>query len=356
MSDKSNALQHICVLGSNGQVGLEVCLFLSDWSGVHVMPISRTLYGSALLHHLGLECRHGQLADEKQAADLLQNGTLVADFGWPSNAIGKLGEIRRRISNAIHHAPTEARYVFISTQSVYRLDPSKPRFSTYSLSKRYAERIALLEGKRMGRSVYVLRLGQVHGPLQRVSKAIISAFRPQAALVPSLRSYTVFTYSIAEALANIALGREEPGIYTVFSNPEWRWPEMHEYYAKWTGIPSTALEEPVPVSRHSLPSRIWHTLRTPFADEILRQKDLIEWCGSRLLPEYTAQLRLNHYRRRAASEISRLFAEQCWRPYGQMVEVDGRRLVSLSDTRPFILAKNRALFDRVRASAPPIRA
>jgi len=342
----------ICILGANGQVGMEVCLFLSEWNKVQVTPVCRTQYGSALLRRLGLDCRHGRLADEAQAAGLLQGASLVADFGWPTVTIGKMDAICRQIKNAIRNAPTGAPYVFISTQSVFHIDPAGPKFTGYRLSKRHAEKTAIREGRKAGRAVYVLRLGQVHGPLQSVSRAICREFRSEQAAVPALNSYAVFTYSIAEALVNIAAGREKPGTYTLIATPSWRWPEVHAYYARWTEIASQAQEEPVKSKTNSFWSRVRGVVREGCLSELFRHKEFIEYFGNHLFPKKMQRMRLLHYRRQAAAEVDQLRALQIWRPYGQKVEIPGVRLSSLSDVRDGIFSKNQWLLRRIQSASP----
>jgi hypothetical protein len=53
--------------------------------------------------------------------------------------------------------------------------------------------------------------------------------------LPDTVSDTVFAYSIAEALANIAAGKEKPGVYTLMSTPDWHWRDIYDYYCEETG-------------------------------------------------------------------------------------------------------------------------
>lgn len=350
MDAKGNS--QIVVLGANGQVGLEVCLFLSDMPDVQVTPVSRTEYGLVLLRRLGIAGRYGRMTSETEAGRLLRGAALVADFGWPTNTIGKMDEICRQIQNAIRQSPDGVPYVFISTQSVFSLDPSNPQITAYRLSKRRAEQTAIREGRRTGHPVYVLRLGQVHGPLQSVSKIIIREFRAETAFVPAVDSYAVFTYSIAEALANIAAGRSTPGVYTMLAHPQWRWPEVHAYYSRWTGINSEAIEEPLRPEASSPFTRMWQTLRGFFGNELFRQREMAEFFGTSLFPQKLRRLRLAHYRQQAAAEIGQLRASQSWRSYGQKVSIPGRRFTVMRDIRGEIFDKNQWLMARIRAVSP----
>ena len=336
--------QKICLLGANGQVGMEVCLLLSSWPKVEVVPVTRTDYGAALLRRFGLEVRLSGQSAPAMLSEALVGACLVTDFGWPHNAAGKLPRLRERIRRTMLAAPAGAPYVLISTQSVRRLDPAAPRFSIYGLSKGHVERFAVQEGRRQGRPVYVLRLGEVHGPFQGVSRGLVSEFRAERAIVPAMRSYSVFTYTVAEALVNIAAGREVPGTYLLYSEPRWRYAELHNYYSRWTGKPSEAIEEGVSSSGSSLTRRMLGALRACAGAELMRCKDVIEYWAARFAPERMGLARMHHHRKRAAAEVAGYLRGREWRPYGQKTELEGGSLRCLTDVRPFILEKNRGLW------------
>ncbi len=353
-SGMSGSAKRICVIGANGQVGVEVSAILSAWPEIEVAPVTRSEFGAVVLRRLGLDCRHGRMANEGDAKRVLSDCGLVADFGWPGRTVGRLEDLARQIRNAVRHAAPGAPYVFISTQSVYQLDPAVSEFSAYRIAKLYAEKIALEEGRKLGRPVYVLRLGQVHGPTQSVSRAIVKEFRPELAYVPELKSYAVFTYTVAEALVHILQGKEQPGVYTLVSSPEWSWQEMHAYFGAWTGMATRSVLVPPVVARASAWQRLRRCVAGWIHHEVFRQKDLLEHWGMKVVPEKTRGTRLKHYRNRAAAEVGQWLEDERWRPYGQKVEIPGARLRSLSDVRPFILEKNRELNRRFEALGPSV--
>ena len=77
--------------------------------------------------------------------------------------------------------------------------------TTYAADKRYLERHAQSYNKK--RDIYVLRLSQVHGILQTVSREFMEETASGNVTLPfsaDTDSYTVFCYSIAEEMINIA--------------------------------------------------------------------------------------------------------------------------------------------------------
>ena len=323
----------IGVIGANGQVGAEVCLFLHARDDVEVVPIARSAYSTSLLRRCGLTCRHGSFSRPDEAAQLGAGCDVLADFSWPRGTPDQIrGFIRSNVANGVRYSPENSRYVFVSTQSVFKLTSGEPLYRVYGRTKRQAESLVRWWGKRLGRPVYVLRAGQVHGVLQTVSQDLKRAMRAGPTVIPGLDSFTVFAFTIAEALAHIALGLEAPGTYTLVSVPPWSWKDIHTYYANQVHVTPSLLEEPVPAT----PAR-WsrvgpRVLLTPLWRLAQRYRDLLNDLAYRVSPEIAERARTAYLRRRARQEIVRT-ASPPWRPYLQERPVPGRRLVSLSDSR-----------------------
>ena len=251
----------IAIIGANGQVGQEVCLFLNLMKDVNVVPISRTTYGTALLTRLGLSCRVGSVENPSQAKQLLSGCDLVADFALPR---GLCADVRRvthtLITSCVTNAPAGASYVYASTLMAFGTGPSEKEFSwrriprtIYASNKRYGERLALRLSRKNHREAFILRLGQVHGELQQASKGVESQMRPETAYIPDCPAYSVFCYTIAEALVNISRGEETPGVYSLVSSPEWTWDEMYRYFAARAGIdPEIVLVNEAPAASSML--------------------------------------------------------------------------------------------------------
>jgi hypothetical protein len=202
----------------------------------------------------------------------------------------------------------------------------------YSASKRHGERLAVRLGRKLGKEVYVLRLGQVHGELQGVTRNILWSLRRETAYVPRSVSYTVFTYTIAEALANIAAGRERPGVYSLVSAPEWSWREVHEYYCRRAGIEPRIVEEPCP-PRPSFRPDAW--LRQRIMALARANQELGLAYVLRHLPALELRARSRYHTQRAAAEIAEARGADRYRPFRGVVvgDVPGRRLQHLSDSR-----------------------
>jgi nucleoside-diphosphate-sugar epimerase len=330
----------IGVIGANGQVGSEVCLFLRDWPGVRVVPICRNHFGSTLLRRAGLACRHGAVSSPESARELLEGCDLIADFSLPG---GLATEVRsascRTLENAILHGPARAPFVYASTMMAFGMPAEGGgRFrhhlfarTVYGANKRWAERCARRMARRAGRPMYALRIVQVHGELQAVSRAWLDAL-PDAPIAPSdAESYTVFAGTIAEALVQIATGHERPGTYTLVSSPPWTWREVHAHYCRRLGIEPPLRSDPPRASAARSASRALLERAKAFA---IRRRDL---ATGYVLPRFPAlEMRAMswHHRRQAQAEITAMEAPRARHgdvPYSG--PIPGARLHSLSDSR-----------------------
>lgn len=327
-------MRTIGIIGGNGQVGSEVSLFLSQIPGIRVIPISRSVYGSTLLRHCGLECRHGSLSSSVEARRLLEGCDLVADFSAPH---GNPQEIRkviaRNINFAIGNSPDAKQYVYISSHAIFRHTAKQARYRYYARAKLYGEQMARRAGRAAKKEVYILRIGQVHGPLQGISQDYISQLREEEAVLPDLPSLVVFCFTIAEALVNVANYKETPGTYTLVSVPAWRPEEVHAYYCGLVGMESrTRMEMPRPPTFGQSLRRIARETAEPVWREILGERELIDDLLLKCAPELARSFRSKYYVNRAASEFA-MRDSLAWRPILQDFDAPGRRMRSLSDSR-----------------------
>jgi nucleoside-diphosphate-sugar epimerase len=340
----------IGVIGANGQVGSEVCLYLSRMADVRVIPICRNELSSAFIRRAGLEVRHGRIADPAEAPRLLAGCDVVADLSLPKGLASELrSAYRTNITQALRYAPAGTRYVFASTIMAFGMDGGSRSLAdhtvartVYGATKRYAERHAERQGRRFGHETYILRLGQVHGEMQAVSRGMIRALRDETALVPDGPSWTVFTFSVAEALVNIARGLEKPGRYTMVSTPEWSWQEVYEFYCREAGIqPRVSVEQEDP--RDSAGQRLGALARhvvDPLLALVVRRREVVAGHLLYAFPGLEHRMMALHGCRNARREVAAARRRGKFRPFEALFRgrAPGPRLTSLSDTRTSMAA------------------
>ena len=353
----------IGIIGANSQVGTETCLFLSGMEDVRVVPICRGEASSVFLRRCGLDCRIGSLDSAERAIELLADCDVVADFSLPRGASSTIRSvIDRMVGLAIRHAPARARYVYISSMMAFGMPgrgggfrPRRISRTLYGATKRHAERLALRLGREHGREVWALRLGQVHGELQEVSRQLVRGLLARTAIVPRGPSCTVFVFSIAEALVQIGAGRERPGTYTLLSSPEWTWAELLNHFAARAGVPVSVEESLAPTAPLSWISEAATRMKQAGIQTASRAaqsaRETVAGYGLHYFPEFERRLRAAYYRRRAQAEIDADRLASSYRPFADCFHgrMPGKRLLSLSDSRHTMAGpaeKVRLLIDR----------
>ena len=236
-------VKNIVVLAANGQVGLELCLYLRDFEHISVKAIVRTEYAATILKRLSIQCLVGDISKSEATQEAINQADLVFDLAAPSS--GFINEIKKfyqlRLSEIFTYMRKETSFVFASTQAAFGYkEPLHavlkyyffPR-SVYAANKRYAERLCKKLGKRYVINTYIFRLAEVHGVLQ-TSRAVIKdkIKKDYTFTINNTPANTIFVYEIAKALENITQQKERPGLYTMVSNHSWTWLEIIQYYAK----------------------------------------------------------------------------------------------------------------------------
>ena len=231
----------IAILGANGQVGAEVCLLLRQMGGMDLIPICRSRSGSAFLRWQGFACRHGRPADPQEAARLLGDCDVIANFALSG---GNPAQIRITedllVRNAFEHSPAGATIIHFSTQSVYG-DPRPGRLvrwrNPYGRAKLLTERTVRSAQRRWHKPAFILRLGHVCGELQGISQDMRRELLEGRAVLPDVdvASNTVLTVVIAAAIRQIATRTVEPGTYDLMNCPHWTWRQAYAYEAQRCG-------------------------------------------------------------------------------------------------------------------------
>ncbi|HEX3660176.1 MAG TPA: NAD-dependent epimerase/dehydratase family protein [Acidobacteriaceae bacterium] len=331
----------IALVGGNSQVATEVALFLRVTSETEVVPVCRSVPGSAFLRHCGFTCRIGDMTDPETARRMLEGVDLAVDF---SRSDGTAGEIRRRmtasITNLVRYSPAGCRLAYTSTEMAFGLGAGDTHLrsraiarTTYGATKRYAEKLIQRLAAQAGKEAYVLRLGQVHGELQSVSAGMRARFRENRPLaMPNSISDTVFAYTIAEALLHIAEGRERPSLYTLMSTPDWHWEDIYRFYSAECGVdPPLMLYS---VSATSFLRRSTDAVRGAAKAMLLRNREVI---GSNLLwrlPRLEQRMFARYRAQNAEKEILPINSAEPLASCRPVVgAIPGARLTSLSDSR-----------------------
>jgi dTDP-4-dehydrorhamnose reductase len=233
---------NIGLLGANGQVGAEVAIRLAKKEGVRVTGFSRSSYGGTILRRAEVPCETYDLADTARLKDRFGSFDLVADFTYPSGSpTTAVDAVRTTTASVMAALRPGARFVHMSSVAAFGMDRTELRIrsrriprSSYASIKRAGETVARKLGRRHTIPTYIFRLGQVHGTLQSVTKALKDELTWNDVVVdagPDELTATVFTSTIATALYACALGTAPPGSYAMVESPPWTLKTLFAYYS-----------------------------------------------------------------------------------------------------------------------------
>ena len=337
-------MKRIAIIGANGQVGSEVCLMLGMMKDIEVVPVCRTEIGSAFLRRCGLPVQHAKASDTAAMRQVLAGCDLVADFSLPTGSASEVrATMREVIPSLAAAAPAGVPYVYLSSVTAFGVpdfhQPLKEYWfsrNMYGACKRYGERLAMRSASEQKRPGYVLRVGVVHGELQAVTRKTLQTVRSagdRLASVPDAESYTVFAFSIAEALMGIVNGRERPGLYTMLSSPGWSWRDVHEWYCRRAEV-TPRIQMLAADPQPSAWKGAIRSMTAPVQKLVFASKDVIASYLTAATPAIENQFRAVYHTRNAAREIAAGERGHQYRPYGNNHTVfPGQRLRSLSDSR-----------------------
>ncbi len=243
---------------------------------------------------------------------MLAGCDLVADFSLPGGLPSQVRSATRlNIVNALRLAPSGAAYAFASSTMAIGMVPESDQYeekiiarTLYARQKRYGERVARVAGSALGRRVFVMRLGQVHGELQSVSRHLRSVIDGRTL---SLRAGgesgtdTVFADTIAQALVAMANGGATPGLYTLVEDPEWSMRQVVEFYASGSRDRGKIVDGSLVGPCKSIGSDLWTV--TCFAD-MAAQKEMLTAHVVPPFPGVEARIKAWYQKRRVASELA----------------------------------------------------
>jgi hypothetical protein len=148
---------------------------------------------------------------------------------------------------------------------------------------------------------------------------------------PDTPSYTIFCHTIAEAIVNVGAGKDDPGVYTLISDPAWSWKEVLEYYAP----PGRNLKITLrPAQQAVWWMRVANGLKSATFRLGYRYQGTIRANVLHRLPRLELKIRGKFYRHKARQQIRELQEQFIYRPPLVHKGVfPGKRLASCSDSR-----------------------
>jgi dTDP-4-dehydrorhamnose reductase len=348
--------KRVVILGASGQVGTEVCLYLEQYADLEVIAVARSPVSAAVLKRLGLTVQIGQLDGSASDQALLADADLVVDFSvFSSENTSRLVDFYRQQNDRIFAATKkDCGFVFISSINAFGMSEQNNRTkyywlprSLYALTKRWGERYALRQAKACGRHAVVFRLGHVHGFLQSVSaetqRLLDKPF--EAFCYPATPSYTVFCFSIAQAIQLAAFGKVSMQCYTLISTPAWTWAEVLQFYQRENQQIKVLFE----ASNAQSWRETWLKVGKSVLAKLLANYRDILIVGLSKFPKLYRRAQALHYLKSAQQQILAAKERSQYRPIGIHVgSIPGPFVPGLSDSRTSMALAHSAVAARIR--------
>jgi nucleoside-diphosphate-sugar epimerase len=241
--------RRIAIVGANGRVGTELALRLRDVPDIDVVGVCRTPAGSAFLRFSGVECLHGDCADDQQASRLLAQCDVVVQLAYrPPRSRADYRSNRAIAENCVAFAPSESHILAASTIMVYAPELPVRVPDAYGMEKLLLERLVRRVARSTSHGLTVLRIGHALGPSQPQSREVLDAVRAGVVELPDggrRPSNTVFVACLADTVVRAAERALPMGTFDLVTQPQWTWADVFGYYAKEVGREFRPAEGPM---------------------------------------------------------------------------------------------------------------
>jgi 2-alkyl-3-oxoalkanoate reductase len=219
----------VAVTGATGFLGLHLVAALAQ-AGAAIRILARRDPAHEAWRSLNFETIRGSLEDEAALTRLTKGADTVIHAAGLIKALDRATFLRtnRDGTLAVAHAARRhalgARFILISS-----LAAREPQLSSYAFSKHAAEDAARQAYQDAPERLVIIRPPAIYGPWDRETLAIFkSANLPLVPLVSQSRVAMIHAADAADAIAKLALGAGEAGLYALADDrPEgYKMPEL----------------------------------------------------------------------------------------------------------------------------------
>ena len=206
----------VAVTGATGFLGLHLVAALAK-AGAHIRVLARRDPAHEFWRGISFETIQGSLEDEAALTRLTEGADAVIHAAGLIKALDRATFLRTNRDGAHalaaavrRHAPM-ARCIVISS-----LAAREPQLSSYAFSKRAGEDAARRVYADAPERLVIIRPPAIYGPWDRESLAIFKAAKsPVVPLFSQGRVATIHAADAADAIARMALGAGEAGLYAL---------------------------------------------------------------------------------------------------------------------------------------------
>ena len=240
----------VAVIGAAGRIGPYLVRRLALENAYEPVPVIRDKMAIRFLGDYRQFTRVGSITDSGSARRLIGDCQVVINLafaGSTSNAIAN----NIRLVEAITTLKTTKLFVNLSTISVYGLPFTERRMnfvkpkpnSAYGKSKLAMERIVADALKKTDSKYFHIRLGNVYGPSQTVSRMVFEDVMSPSFKLPfggDLASNAISVERFIEGVVSILNNPPQKGVYNCTEEPQRTWREIYDMHTDAWNLPPVA--------------------------------------------------------------------------------------------------------------------
>jgi nucleoside-diphosphate-sugar epimerase len=240
----------VAVIGAAGRIGPYLVRRLALENAYEPVPVIRDKMAIRFLGDYRQLTRVGSITDSGSAGRLIGDCQIVINLAFSGSTSSAIAN-NTKLVEAITTLKTTKVFVNLSTISVYGLPFTEHRMnfvkpkpnSTYGESKLAMERIVAGALKNTDSRYFLIRLGNVYGPSQTVSRMVFEDVMSQSFKLPfggDLASNAVSVERFVECVVSILNNPPQNGVYNCTEEPQITWREIYRMHTDAWNLPPVA--------------------------------------------------------------------------------------------------------------------
>jgi len=240
----------VAVIGAAGRIGPYLVRRLALENAYEPVPVIRDKMAIRFLRDYQQLTRVGSITDGDSAKRLIGDCQVVINLAY-SGATASAIANNIKLVEAITTVKTIKVFVNLSTISVYGLPFTEKRMnfvkpkpnSAYGKSKLAMERIIAGAFKKADAKYFLIRLGNVYGPSQTVSRMVFEDVMSPSFELPfggDLASNSVSVEHFIDGVVSILNNSPQSGVYNCTEEPQRTWREIYDMHTDAWNLPPVA--------------------------------------------------------------------------------------------------------------------
>ena len=240
----------VAVIGAAGRIGPYLVRRLAIENAYEPVPVIRDKMAIRFLGDYRQFTRVGSITDSSSARRLIGDCQVVINLAFSGSTSSAIAN-NTRLAEAITTLKTTNVFINLSTISVYGLPFTENRMnfvkpkpnSPYGMSKLAMEKIVAGALKKTDSRYFLIRLGNVYGPSQTVSRMVFEDVMSPSFELPfggDLASNAVSVERFIEGVISILNNPPQNGVYNCTEEPQRTWREIYRMHTDAWNLPPVA--------------------------------------------------------------------------------------------------------------------